>query len=151
MGVKKEEKKEEERQHPWYPEWEEEEEEVKTEGALMCRRCGCWFVFGVGSYSEPRGGTVLGHCAEGGLCWQCVDVLKQRRKTKYKKGWTQGMLDRLQQEEDMLNDGYDTNDISMVKMMIDLPPGCPHPGRQSPDDSNTVFTTRGELGGRASI
>ena len=43
----------------------------------------------------------------------------------------------------------DTNNISMVKMMIDLPPGCPHPGRQSPDDSNTVFTTRGELGGRA--
>ena len=69
----------------------------------MCKRCGCWFVFGVGSYSEPRGGTVLGHCAEGGLCWQCVDVLKQRRKTKYKKGWTQGMLDRLQQEEDMLD------------------------------------------------
>ena len=34
----------------------------------------------------------------------CVDVLKLGRKTKYKKGWwTQGMLDRMQQEEDELD------------------------------------------------
>ena len=85
---------------------EEERELVRTwwdEGALKCRRCGSLFVPGIGSYSEPMGGTKLGHC-EGGLCWVCVDVLALRRKTKYKKGWwTQGMLDRMQQEEDELD------------------------------------------------
>ena len=85
---------------------EEERELVRTwwdEGALKCRRCGSLFVPGIGSYSEPMGGTKLGHC-EGGLCWVCVDVLALRRKTKFKKGWwTQGMVDRMQQEEDELD------------------------------------------------
>ena len=84
----------------------EERELVRTwwdEGALKCRRCGSLFVPGIGSYSEPMGGTKLGHC-EGGLCWVCVDVLALRRKTKFKKGWwTQGMVDRMQQEEDELD------------------------------------------------
>ena len=61
--------------------------------------CGIWFL------CEDNGGTRINaefKDRDKGLCWKCIDEKKKKKTTKY-KGWTNGMLRRLQEEEEMLD------------------------------------------------
>ena len=89
------------REHPW--------EEVETEqrfdkywntGMANCRKCGleglgiCLHCLRISDRFSDRDKV---------LCCACIEENKKKKTTKYKSFWTNGMVHRLQQEEDELD------------------------------------------------
>ena len=82
-----------------YHEKEKEEEDEENTATLKCRGCLRYFVCGNGGVMiSPDGSRARGK----GLCWECIGRKRKKNNTKC-NGWTQKMLDRLQEEEDMID------------------------------------------------
>ena len=126
---------EKKRKHPW-EEVETEQRFDKDWNTVManCRKCGLE-------------GLVIGlHCLrisdrfsdrDKVLCCACIEENKKKKTTKYKSFWTNGMVHRLQQEEDELDRLEEEEkkrklEVDMLNVVNSRQPGIPTRRRSWP-------------------